>query len=69
MIFNWFKEDWTSGYRGFDGKTAPVTSLEEWFGRYASLLAENPEQQKLVREGKTGIRHLDYDWSLNDAKK
>jgi hypothetical protein len=23
MIFNWFNEDWSSGYRGFHGKTPP----------------------------------------------
>jgi hypothetical protein len=69
MIFNWFKEDWTSSYRGYDGKTAPVTSHEQWFGRYAGLLTDNPEQQKIVREGKAEIRHLEYDWGLNDAKK
>jgi hypothetical protein len=69
MIFHWFKEDWTSGYRGFDGKTPPITSREQWFGRYANLLADGPEQQKLIREGKAEIRHLDYDWGLNDAKQ
>lgn len=69
MIFNWFKEDWTSGYRGFDGKTAPVASREQWFGRYAHLLADTPEQQKIIRDGKAEIRFLDYDWNLNDVKR
>jgi hypothetical protein len=69
MIFNWFKEDWTSGYRGYDGKAAPVASREQWFGRYAHLLADNPEQLKIIREGKAELRFLEYDWSLNDARK
>jgi hypothetical protein len=69
MIFNWFKEDWTGGYRGYDGKAAPVTSREQWFGRYAHLLADNPEHHRIIREGKAELRFLDYDWSLNDARK
>ena len=69
MIFNWFKEDWSSGYRGVDGKTAPITSREQYFGRYAKLLTDDPGQQKIVAEGKAPITHLDYDWSLNDLRK
>ncbi len=66
-IFNWFKEDWTSGYRGI-GSAGPITSREQYFGRYADLLADRPEHRKLVSEGRAGIEHLDYDWSLNDAR-
>lgn len=69
MIFNWFKQDWSSGYKGFDGKSAAITSREQYFGRYAKLLADNPEQQKIIAEGKAPISHLDYDWSLNDLRK
>ena len=69
MIFNWFKEDWSSGYRGFHGNTPPITSREQYFGRYAKLLADDPEQQKIVAEGKAPISHLDYDWRLNDLRK
>ncbi len=69
MIFNWFKEDWSSGYRGFDGKTPAIGSREQWFGRYANLLTDNAEQQKIIRDGKAEIRHLEYDWALNDARK
>ncbi|MBY0265307.1 MAG: DUF547 domain-containing protein [Burkholderiales bacterium] len=68
-IFKWFSVDWTSGYRGLDGKTAAITSREQWFGRYANLLTDSAEQQKMLREGKVALRHLDYDWALNDAKK
>jgi len=62
MIFNWFKVDWESGYAG-------IKSREQYFARYAKLLSDNAEQQKLVAEGKASISHLDYDWTLNDAKK
>jgi hypothetical protein len=67
-IFKWFKEDWTSGYRGLAGTGAPVTSREQYFARYADLLADLPEHRRLVAEGKAPIAHLDYDWSLNDLR-
>ena len=68
MIFNWFKEDWTSGLKGYDGNQAPITSREQFFGRYASLLADSSEQQKIIADGKAPIAFLDYDWSLNDIR-
>jgi hypothetical protein len=62
MIFNWFKVDWESGYGG-------IRSREQYFAKYAKLLSDDPGQQKLVTEGKAAISHLDYDWTLNEAKK
>ena len=67
MIFNWFKDDWSSGYKGFDGKTPAITSREAWFGRYAKVLADAPADQQKIAEGKAAIGHLEYDWSLNGA--
>ena len=67
MIFNWFKEDWTSGYKGFDGKTPAIASREDYFARYAKLLADSPADQQTITEKKAGISHPDYDWSLNGA--
>ena len=32
------------------------------------LLAERPEHRALVASGRAPIDHLDYDWSLNDAR-
>jgi hypothetical protein len=61
-IFDWFKEDWSSGYKG-------ISSREMYFAGYAKLLSDNPEQQKLVADGKAPLAFLDYDWSLNDARK
>ncbi|HEX4857778.1 MAG TPA: DUF547 domain-containing protein [Usitatibacteraceae bacterium] len=64
-IFDWFKVDWESGYTGFDGKTPPIKSREEYFARYAKLLADSPADQQAIAAGKAPIAHLDYDWSLN----
>ncbi|HSD43716.1 MAG TPA: DUF547 domain-containing protein [Burkholderiales bacterium] len=68
-IFDWFKEDWTSGYRGFEGRQASIQSREQYFGRYARLLADGPGEQQLVAEGKASIDFLDYDWTLNDVRR
>lgn len=68
-IFDWFMEDWMSGYRGFEGKAVPIRSREQFFAAYAALLADSPGGQKQVLEQKAEIRFLDYDWALNDAKR
>jgi hypothetical protein len=68
-IFKWFSDDWTSGYRGFEGKSPAMQSREQFFAKYAALLADNPAHQQAIAERKAAIRHLDYDWSLNDVKK
>jgi hypothetical protein len=68
-IFDWFKEDWASGYRGFEGKAVPIQSREQYFARYAKLLAEGAAEQKLVEDGKAPVVFLDYDWALNEAKR
>jgi len=68
-IFDWFKEDWQSGYRGFNGKTPPVTSRGAYFARYAKLLADAPAAQARIAAGEPSIDFLEYDWSLNDVKR
>jgi hypothetical protein len=68
-IFDWFQEDWTSGYRGFEGKGAPVRTREQYFARYAELLADRPEHRKAIADGNAPVRFLDYDWRLNDATR
>jgi Protein of unknown function, DUF547 len=68
MIFKWFKEDWESGYKGFDGKTPAIKSREDYFARYAKLLADAPADQQKIADGKTGISFMDYDWSINAVK-
>ena len=52
-IFDWFKEDF-----------AP---REQFFAKYAQLLADGAEPHKLLAAGKAAITFLDYDWTLNDA--
>ncbi len=66
MIYKWFADDWEKGYTGFDGKTAPVNSREEYFARYAALLADSPEDRQKIIAQKTPITYLDYDWSINN---
>jgi len=61
-IFDWYRKDFTSGYRG-------IASVEQFLGKYASLLADRPDDQKAIREARVKVKHLDYDWSLNDAKR
>jgi hypothetical protein len=68
MIFKWFKEDWESGYKGFDGKTAAIKSRNEYFARYAKELADSPADQAKITEGKVDINFLDYSWALNGTK-
>jgi hypothetical protein len=68
-IFDWFKEDWTSGYRGFEGKATPVRSREQYFAGYAVLLADTPDHRRLIEDRKAPVRFLDYDWRLNDARR
>jgi len=51
-IFDWYQEDF-----------AP---RERYFARYAKLLAENTDDQRLITEGKAALAFLEYDWSLND---
>ena len=67
MIFKWFESDWTSGYKGFDGKTPAITSREDYFARYAKILADAAADQQAIADKKAPISNLDYDWSLNGA--
>ena len=68
MIFKWFKEDWESGYKGFDGKTQAIKSREDYFARYAKVLADSPADQQKIVDGKAAISFTDYDWSINAAR-
>lgn len=67
-IFKWFGEDWRSGYRGLDGKGPPMQSLAQFFAKYADLLADAPAHRQAIAERRAAIRHLDYDWTLNDIR-
>ena len=54
-IFDWFKEDF--GAR------------EQYFSKYAGLLADGAEGRTAIAEGRAPVSFLDYDWSLNDVRK
>ena len=54
-IFDWFKED-------FEPR-------ERYFSSYAALLADGATGQQQIREGRSPLRFLEYDWSLNDVRR
>jgi Protein of unknown function, DUF547 len=60
-IFDWYKGDFSKGLKG-------INSLEEFFGRHATLLTDDAAHQKRVQEGRASIKYLDYDWTLNVAR-
>ena len=60
-IFRWYREDFESGYKGF-------RSREQFLAKYAPQLADGAGVEA-VRAQKVAIRHLDYDWRLNDVRK
>ena len=59
-VFKWYRDDFEAGYKG-------IRTREQFFAKYAALLADSPEQLRFIREQKAEIRYLDYDWALNDA--
>ena len=59
-IFDWYVKDFSLGWKGF-------TSPQQFFAKYADLLADRDEDRQLLRDGRLPIRYLDYDWTLNDA--
>lgn len=67
-IFDWFKEDWTSGYTGIGAEQPPVASREQFLARYAKALADRPEDRATIAAEKAVLAFLDYDWSINAAK-
>jgi hypothetical protein len=58
-IFKWFKEDFSSGYRG-------INQLEDLLAQHAEQLTDKPEEQAALRAKTLPVSYLDYDWSLND---
>lgn len=67
-IFDWFKEDWMSGYKGISAGAPAISSREQFFARFARQLTDKPEQQKIIADGKAPLALLEYDWTLNDAR-
>lgn len=53
-IFKWYRKDFDDAPGGL-------------FGFLANRITSDPEAQKKIREGKSEIKFLDYNWELNDA--
>jgi hypothetical protein len=60
-LFDWYHADFEQGHQGID-------SVQSLFMRYADVLGTTSASRAGVRAGRFKVRHLDYDWSLNDAR-
>lgn len=58
QIFDWYGGDFAAGYRG-------ITSLKQFLGMYADLLADAAADRDKVRQGRAAVGFIDYDWALN----
>lgn len=58
----WYGNDFRKGHRGF-------STLESFFAKYANLLTDSAEHQRMIRAGKAEIHHIEYDWRLNDIRR
>ena len=61
-IFKWYSEDFEKGDRG-------VASLNDLILLYAAALGIPAADRETTRMGGARVAYLDYDWSLNDAKR
>lgn len=68
-IFDWYAVDWRSGHRGISPRGVAVVSREQFFAKYADLMADRAEDRALIREARLPLAFLDYDWALNDAHR
>ncbi len=60
-IFDWYDDDFERGWGGW-------RSLNQFFAQYADSLTDTPQAEQAVASGSVRIRHLNYDWKLNDKK-
>jgi hypothetical protein len=61
-IFDWYKADFEKGNRG-------ITSVPQFLAQFADVLATGEVARAEVRQARAPIRYLDYDWTLNDARR
>jgi hypothetical protein len=61
-IFDWYKADFEKGNAG-------IRSVPQFLARFADVLADGAVARTAVRQGQAQVRFLDYDWTLNDAKR
>jgi hypothetical protein len=67
-IFDWYKGDFEKGGKSFLGY-AGFSSVQEVGARYADLIADNDADRAVLRAKSAPIRHLEYDWALNDVSR
>jgi hypothetical protein len=60
-IFDWYEEDFEKGWGGID-------SVAEFLAGYAAELGVDMATADQLRADDIRIRHLKYDWSLNDTQ-
>lgn len=60
-IFDWYEEDFEKGWGGID-------SVAEFLAGYATELEVDAATTGKLRADGIRIRHLKYDWSLNDTQ-
>lgn len=59
-IFDWYEEDFEKGWGGVD-------SVAQFLAQYAAELGIDAATASRLRGGDIRIRHLSYDWGLNDT--
>lgn len=59
-IFDWYEEDFQQGWQGID-------SVAEFLTHYTEALQLDSATVNRLRADELGIRHLRYDWALNDT--
>ncbi len=60
-IFDWYREDFSAGNRGWHATAGFVA-------QYARYLSDTEPERQSIRESRYAIEFLDYDWRLNDAE-
>lgn len=58
-IFKWYKQDFTSGWRG-------ITSVEAFVLEYANALGMDAADRQALRKNNVKIKYKEYNWALND---
>ena len=65
-IFDWYKVDFERGSKSFLGY-AGFAGVQDVAARYADQLADKETDRAALRAKSVPVKHLDYDWSLNDS--
>jgi hypothetical protein len=67
-IFDWYEGDFKKGGKSFLGYPG-FASVPEVGVRYADQLADSESHRTALRANRVGVRHLKYDWGLNDIRR